>query len=39
MEAVEMRFVRAVAAFRMTGHERNEEIREELRITDINTLI
>jgi len=28
MESAEMRFLRAIAGFRMADHERNEEIRE-----------
>jgi hypothetical protein len=37
-ETVEMRFVRAVVGCRMTDHKRNENTREELGITGINTV-
>jgi len=33
-----MRFVRAVVGCRMTDHKRNENTREELGITGINTV-
>jgi hypothetical protein len=39
VETEEMNFLRAVAGYRMTGHKRKEDIREELGMTDINTMI
>jgi len=38
VQTAEMRFVRAVAGYRMTDHKRNEDIRE-LGITDVNTIM
>jgi hypothetical protein len=35
-ETTEMRFFTGVAGYRMTDHKANEDIREELRITDIS---
>jgi hypothetical protein len=32
-----MRFIRAVGGYKMADHKRNEDVREELGITDINT--
>jgi hypothetical protein len=34
-----MRFLRSVAGYRLTDHRRNEDIREELQIIDINSRI
>jgi hypothetical protein len=36
MEAAEMRFLRSVAGYRLIDHRRNEDIREELQLIDIN---
>jgi hypothetical protein len=38
-ETAEMHFVRSVAGYRTTHHERKENITEELRITDISKVI
>jgi hypothetical protein len=39
LEAAEMRFLRSVAGYRLIDHKRNEVIREELQIIDINSRI
>jgi hypothetical protein len=39
LEVSEMRFLRSVAGYRLIGHRRNEGIREELQIIDINLRI
>jgi hypothetical protein len=39
IEIPEMYFLRAVAGYRITRHKRNDDIREEWGITDINTVI
>jgi hypothetical protein len=39
MKSAEIRFLRAVAGYRMTDHKCNENIREELGITYINIVI
>jgi hypothetical protein len=39
LEAAEMRFLRSVAGYRLIDHRRNEDIREELQIIDINSRI
>jgi hypothetical protein len=39
LEAAEMRFLRSVAGYRLIDHRRNEDIREELQIKDINPRI
>jgi hypothetical protein len=31
-----MTFLRAIAGYRMTNHRREEDIREELRMTDVS---
>jgi hypothetical protein len=38
-EAAEMPFLRSVAGYRLIDHGRNEDVREELQITDINSII
>jgi hypothetical protein len=37
LEAAEIRFLRSVAGYRLIDHRRNEDIREELQIIDINS--
>jgi hypothetical protein len=37
LEAAEMRFLRSVAGSRLIDHRRNEDVREELQIIDINS--
>jgi hypothetical protein len=39
LEAAEIRFLRSVAGYRLIDHRRNEGIREELQIIDINSRI
>jgi hypothetical protein len=39
LEASEMRFLRSVAGYRLIDHRRNEDIREEIQIIDINSRI
>jgi hypothetical protein len=39
LEAAEICFVRSVAGYRLIDHRRNEDIREELQIIDINSRI
>jgi hypothetical protein len=39
LEAAEMRFLRSVAGNRLIDHRRNEGIREEIQIIDINSRI
>jgi hypothetical protein len=39
MEKAEMRFLREIVRYRMTYHKRNEDIKEELVIRGINTII
>jgi hypothetical protein len=39
LEAAEMRFLRSVAGYRLIDHRRNEDVREELQIVDINSRI
>jgi hypothetical protein len=39
LEAEEMRFLRSVAGYRLIDHRRNEDIREEIQIIDINSRI
>jgi hypothetical protein len=39
LEAAEMRFLRSVAGYRLTDHRRDEDIREEIQIKDINSRI
>jgi hypothetical protein len=39
LEAAEMRFLRSVAGYRLIHRRRNEDIREELQITVINSRI
>jgi hypothetical protein len=39
LEVAEMRFLRSVAGYRLIDHRRNEDIREELQIIDINSRI
>jgi hypothetical protein len=34
-----MRFIRSVAGYRLIDHKRNEDIREELQIIDVNSRI
>jgi hypothetical protein len=39
LEEAEIRFLRSVAGYRLIDHRRNEDIREELQIIDINSRI
>jgi hypothetical protein len=39
LEAAEMRFLRSAAGYRLIDHRRNEELREEIQIIDINSRI
>jgi hypothetical protein len=39
METAEMRILGAVSVYKMTDHKRNEDIREELRMAVITTII
>jgi hypothetical protein len=39
MEKAEMRFLRMAGGYRMTDHKSNKDIRDELGITDTNTII
>jgi hypothetical protein len=39
LEAAEMFFLRSVAGYRLIDHRRNEDIREEIQIIDINSRI
>jgi hypothetical protein len=36
MESAQLRFLRAVAGYRMMDHKRDEDMKEELKITDIS---
>jgi hypothetical protein len=38
-ETIEMRFLRVVAGYRMTGHKLNTDVAEELSKMDINRII
>jgi hypothetical protein len=39
LEAAEMRFLRSAAGYRLIDHRRNEDLREEIQIVDINSRI
>jgi hypothetical protein len=39
LEAAEIRFLRSVAGYRLIDHRRNEDIREEIQIININSRI
>jgi hypothetical protein len=39
LKAAEMRFLRSMTGYRLTYHRRNEDIREEIQIIDINPRI
>jgi hypothetical protein len=39
LEAAEMRFLRSVAGYRLIDYRRNEDIREEIQLIDINSII
>jgi hypothetical protein len=39
LEAAQMRFLRSMAGYRLIDHRRNEDIREERQIQDINSRI
>jgi hypothetical protein len=39
METAEMSFLREAARYKMTSHKRNEDIREELGVTEISEMI
>jgi hypothetical protein len=38
METSQMLLLRAVAGYRMTDHKRDEDVKEELKITDVSSV-